>query len=392
MAMTTALSNAPSRRRVLRDGLLGAGGASAVSWWRTAPPPAHAMDYSLLVSASSSSPPPPTAMDPLISGSTVPSPAEVIGSWSPPLYSKLGQSRILASELRPLSQSVSLFGSDPQELYYAPFLFGTWKVRATLRQKTFPYGRAMVPFSSLIEGSPRNRMETVDSPATTYTMRYFSTLANTLQNQVTVQLGRGVPQSKIIADRASNAIAISKAYQQLVPIQDVEWDPSKDPTRLSLLFPTMTDDFQPLGPRRGQVYITARQSESPSSSSSTTTSNTEHWFACSEQSRTVTVSATDGVTVSDLESSTEFQPSAGHGGNHVRAYNRLAVYLTPNPNSREGVLWQQVQGKAVALYDYELDMERQLTEFTTDTVDDAGKSSSTARACVTTPKGFVQCE
>ncbi|KAL7574361.1 hypothetical protein ACA910_008462 [Epithemia clementina (nom. ined.)] len=344
---------------------------------------------------------------------------ERIGTWSPPpvLQSKLGNSRILAHELRPLSQSILLpsFGAgasakDP-DLYYAPFLFGSWKVKATLKQKVYPYGRSFVPFTSLIDGSPRNRQETVDS-TTTYEVHYYSTLANTWQNQVTVQLGLGVPQSKIIADRAYNAMSISKAYNQLSPIEQVEWDPSQDPTRLTLQFQSqpVAEDIRPLGPRRGEVYITAHQVESPSSTTSadekatsTNTRREQSWFACAERSRLVTL-APGTVVVSDTESITEFQPHPKNP-NLVKAYNRIAVYLTPNPNSREGVMWQQVQGKAVAFFDYELEMERIQTDLSllgSDSpgadgqqeppIDDDSNALRKWAACVPTPKNVLQCE
>jgi hypothetical protein len=219
-------------------------------------------------------------------------------------------------------------------------------VTATLKQKIYPYGKYYVPSSSLIEGSPRNRQEQVGS-TTSYEMHYFTALPNnSLDKQVTVQLGSGAQKSKIIADRAFNAISISNAYKQLTPIQEVDWDPSKDPTRLSLSFGSqpLAEDMRPLGPRRGEVYITARQLESLS----------DTIYACSERSRSVTL-VTRNAIVSDTESITEFRQISP---TRVEATNRIAVYLTPNPNSREGMLWQQVAGKAVAFFDYDVVMER----------------------------------
>lgn len=92
--------------------------------------------------------------------------------------------------------------------------------------------------------------------------------------------------------------------------------------------------------------------------------------ACAEKSRSVTISP-GSVVVSDTESITEFQKIEP---DKVKAVNRIAVYLTPNPNSREGVLWQEVRGKAVAFFDYELEMQRKDGEI-----------------CVATPKGVLQC-
>ena len=292
------------------------------------------------------------------------------GDWSPPpLTSQLGTSRILAKELSPIQQMP--FGN--QELYYAPFLFGAWKVTATLKRKVYPYGTSFVPSKSLVEGSPRNRMEAVGN-STTYEVRFFSTLSNDLQNQIKVNLGSGVPKSRVIADRAFDAISVSAAYKQFTPVQEVQWDPTKDPTHLTLSFGAapLTDDMRPLGPRRGEVYITSRQAETVS----------ETIFACSERSRSVTL-ASGAVIVSETEGITEYHR---RDDNHVDATSRIAVYLTPNPNSREGVLWQQVEGKAVAFFDYDIQMERILQDFV---LDDGTKIK---KACVATPKGYIQCD
>lgn len=185
---------------------------------------------------------------------------EYDGQWSPKDFNtKLGRSRILAEELSPLQQ-ISFF--EDNELYYAPFLFGSWRVKATLKRKAYPYGTIYLPSKSLIQGSPRNRDEQVGQ-STTYELHYFSQTVgdtNNSNNQGTIKLDA---KSKIIADRSFNAISISKEYQQLTPIQEVVWDPRKDPTRLSLNFGAqpVADDMRPLGRRRAEVYIESRQSE-----------------------------------------------------------------------------------------------------------------------------------
>jgi hypothetical protein len=288
------------------------------------------------------------------------------------LRTKLGSSRIGASgSFYPIQQSLSPFAS--QELYYAPFLFGAWNVTALLKQKSFPFGKDFIPSVSLIEGSPRNREEKVGD-VTSFQLDFFSTLADTAGNtKMTVNLGVGVPQPKIIADRAFNAYSLNGAYNQLAPIEEVDWDYRADPTRLSIKFSTMSGDMRPLGPRRGEVYLTARQSE---------TSEDGSTFCAVERSRSVSVGQ-GSVTVMDQESITEFQQI---DDDTVHATSRIAVYLTPNPNSREGVLWQQVGGKAVAFYDYEWEMKRFKEEKT------LSDGSKVFRPCVTTPKDVLQCE
>jgi hypothetical protein len=109
-------------------------------------------------------------------------------------------------------------------------------------------------------------------------------------------------------------------------------------------------------------------------------------FACTESCRSVLVTSRQ-VVVSDTESITEFKTNR-MDPNVMTAINRIAIYLTPNPNSREGVAWQQVGGKAVAFLDYELDMNRNLEVF----VNREDPQSQIYRPCVLTPRGFVQCE
>jgi len=308
---------------------------------------------------------------PLVPGGSAPLRPQTEGTWDdlPSIETKLGNSRILASELSPLQQP--LFGD--QELYYAPFLFGAWNVKATLKRKVYPYGVDYLPSISLKEGSPRNRNEKVGNECT-YEVHYFSTLANTLQNQATVNLGLGVPQAKIIQDRAFNAVSISNSYQQLSPVQEVDWNYRDNPTKVLLNFGAgpLATDMRPLGPRRAEVFLNARQYEA----------GNENTYCTAERSRSVTLATRDAV-VSDTETITEFHKESP---DHVIAVSRIAVYLTPNPNSREGVLWQQTGGKAVAFYDYDLDMRRIKEEFT------LAEGTKQQRACVKTPKDVVQCD
>ena len=324
---------------------------------------------------------PVTSGSPLMPGGAASYRPVVDGEWSnfPELRTKLGKSRVRATELSPLQQPP--FAG--LELYYAPFLFGSWNATATLKRKIYPYGTAFVPSNSLIEGSPRNLEEQVGNSCS-YEVHYFSTLANTLANQITVNLGTGVPESKIIQDRAFNAISISKAYQQLAPVQDVDWDYRDNPTKLTLNFGTgvVAQDMRPLGPRRTEIYLTARAAEAGMQDNG----EAETVYCTAERSRSVTL-APGAAIVSDTETITEFTKVTN---NQVHAVSRIVVYLTPNPNSREGVLWQQVGGHAVAFFDYDIDMQRILTDFTVGGDDSSLRNEK--RACVTTPKDIIQCE
>ena len=141
-------------------------------------------------------------------------------------------------------------------------------------------------------------------------------------------------------------------------MQDVEWDPARDPGKLTLLYGAgpLADDMRPLGSRRTEIFLNARASEAAGNGGSDDgPGGVEAFsFCCAESSRIVNLGAASAV-VSDTETVTEF---ARLDDDSLSAVCRIAVYLTPNPNSREGVLWSQVGGKAVAFFDYDLDMRR----------------------------------
>jgi len=240
--------------------------------------------------------------------------------------------------------------SNTQKNKSDAFLSGAWKVTATLRRKTFPYGINYVPSKSLYEGSPRKRNE-VPGDVTTYQVRYG-------ENRRKNGIQQDNSPTKISSDRTYNAKSLNAAYDQFSTIDEVQWDPKKDPTRLTLNYSTLGKDLQPLGKKKTEVYITARKSESSQVVDSDTNTNintSTQIFCAAERVRSVT-SLPGNVIVTDTETITEFHHRVND--TTVQAISRIAVYLTPNPNSKEGILWQDVNGKAVALYDYDIDLER----------------------------------
>lgn len=234
-----------------------------------------------------------------------------------------------------------------------------------MKRKVFPYGTNYLPSPSLYEGSPRNRAE-MPGDTTSYEMHYFS--PNTDGGKIS-------EKSKIAADRVFNALSMSSAYKQLSQVKDVTWDFKKDPTRLTINFSSLAEDMQPLGQKRAEIYLTSRKSES-----GIEPNTGQPVFCASERLRSV-VLVPGNVVVSDTETITEFQVVNGSDGDHVKATSRIAVYLTPNPNSREGILWQDVNGKAVAFFDYEIDLKRMVD------VDPEGKK----KVCLLSPSGATQC-
>jgi len=291
------------------------------------------------------------------------------------LITKLAQSRIQAKELSPLSNSFVPFAKD-NELFYDDAFFGRWTVTAKLKRKVYPYGPEYLPNVSLYEGSPRNRYEKPGDTAT-YETHYFSSNVPDEKDVTVPYQAFATDKSfslKVIADRAFNAISSVSAYKQLSQIQDVVWDRRADPTRLTITFSTLAEDLQPLGQKRGEVYISARKSESGYDSSTKS-----KVYCTSERIRQVAVVPGD-VIVTDTETITEYK-FVGDDGNKILAISRIAVFLTPNPNSREGVLWQSVGGKAVAFFNYEIEMEKKLSQ----------TNEGDTKNCVNNPEGHSQC-
>jgi hypothetical protein len=278
-------------------------------------------------------------------------------SWSPQevLVTKLAKNRILVQQLSPLNPSLVPFAND-NDLFYDSQFLGGWNVTCKLKRKIFPYGTDYLPSSSLYEGSPRYRNEK-PGDSTCYKVNFFKD-----------------SMGKVRADRSFNAKSLNTAYNQLSKVDDIKWDYQRDPTRLTIQFSSLSEDFEPLGTRRGEIYITARNSESGVSSVG------EKVFCTAERLRSV-ILVPGNVVVSDTETITEYRFVEEMNGNKINAICRIAVYLTPNPNSKEGILWQEVNGKAVGFYDYELNMERIIE----DTGENIGKS------CIMAPDRSVQC-
>ena len=84
-------------------------------------------------------------------------------------------------------------------------------------------------------------------------------------------------------------------------------------------------------------------------------------FAFSEATRTVFLAQRRELSsVTDAETICSFvRGGGGDGGDDgIMARQRVLRFLTPNPNSAEGVLWSEASGRAVASLEYELRLER----------------------------------
>lgn len=82
-------------------------------------------------------------------------------------------------------------------------------------------------------------------------------------------------------------------------------------------------------------------------------------FAFSEATRTIRLGERS-ASASDAETLNLFRRSeTSQGEELILCRQRILRFLTPNPNSAEGVLWQEARGRAAGVLDYDLTLSRQ---------------------------------
>lgn len=194
---------------------------------------------------------------------------------------------------------------------------------------------------------------------TSFHLRFYSTLPDTGENTLRVTLGE-VPKSEIVPDRVYNTRSVLDAFYGYPAVGEIDYDISKNPLRMDVAFATMGPDLQPLPSRRQQLLFNNLQSDRV---------RPDDLFVCSEYVRTVTLGPGRRVTVTDSETLSQYELMED---GRIEGKQRVAFYLTPNPNTVEGTLFFEANNKAVALFDYSFTMKK---------VGD----------CVMTPKAVEQC-
>lgn len=253
---------------------------------------------------------------------------------------------------------------DDKMLYFPRWMFGEWRVTSTFKAVHLPLGRRFVP-EGYLQASDAPADEGGPGSVYSYTLRYYSTLPDTFDNNARVLLGLGMPHDAIIPDRAFNTKSTSDAFLGYEgAVQSVEYDPSKAPLRQTVTLSTLGPDAAPLPPRRIELYINALHREESQNGDA---------FYTSELARQVFVAVRD-VKVSDYEVLNEFRKV---GPGKVVGRQRSILYLNPQDE-----LFFQAGNRGVAVYDYDFEMER---------VPSPADAPPGAVACVTTPKDVAQC-
>ncbi|GBG00009.1 hypothetical protein Rsub_12787 [Raphidocelis subcapitata] len=273
----------------------------------------------------------------------------------------------------------------PRQSYYPKWMFGEWDVRSRFSGFSAPLGPRFVR-PELLAGAEAPKEDGGVGSDYEFRARYYSTLPDTLANRTRVNLGF-LPQDAIIPDRAFNARAAGDGYLGPGAVGAAAYDPTEAPDRLTLEYSRVGEDMRPLPPRRVELYIQRIQAgEVPveydedgaplaAAAAGGADGAAEAWpplgapcFVLSEMCRQVTLGVRQ-ADVQDYEIVTAFALTAP---GRVSARQRTLLYLEPRDE-----LFFSARGRAVAVYEYDLEFERVPVEG--------------AIACVDTPKSVTQC-
>ena len=241
-----------------------------------------------------------------------------------------------------------------EPLYYPTFMFGEWNVTATLKRFTQIK-------NSIVDSTDITAAATITQ---NFQRQYFTTIANTIKNQITINLGTGIPEVKVISNRAYNlpsellliqnittSLPISSDFINLtwdyrsntVPTR-VLWDDGTNP-QIRYEYETIDDESELLG-------------------------FNDKVFAAAERNRIRVFDKSALRTTIETEITTEYHEIFV---GHVLALSRIIIRDSRSP-------------KSMTVLDFELSMNRIVQSFT-----NSNDSRVTYRPCVETPKGIVQC-
>jgi len=214
--------------------------------------------------------------------------------------------------------------ADP--LRFPAWMEGEWHVRSRPLANTAPLGLRFLPADLT-----RMRLGDVSGAAAApleYTVRFVR---------------RG---DSVVSDRAFNLKAVQNAAAGYARVDSVSFDGVNE---LKVNYSPFGKNGTYPGPSRADIYIQwRRQSDALRDDASV--------FAFAESTRSVLISSQRSASsVSDAETICSFDRRSP---TEIVARQRVLRYLTPNPNSAEGLLWSEAQGKAVAFLDYELLLNR----------------------------------
>ena len=211
-------------------------------------------------------------------------------------------------------------------LIFPDWMEGEWTIRSNIRGVVAPLGRKYLPTDL-----QRVRLGAISEADGVPPLQY------------NVRFVRRTSDNSLVSDRENNLRSVQDASAGYARVQKVEFDGS---TSLKVTYSPFGPNGTFPGESRAEVFIQRRRQSDRANADR---------FAFAESTRTVLLAQGRSVTISDAETLNVFHRRA----DGIDCRQRVLRFLTPNPNSAEGVLWQEARGRAVALLDYELRLSRQ---------------------------------
>jgi len=213
-------------------------------------------------------------------------------------------------------------------LIFPAWMEGDWVLTSRPLANSAPLGRRYLP-------ADLSRMRLGDlSNASASPLTYI------------VRFSKRPSDGAVVSDRASNLQSVQNAAAGYTRVESVDFDGAG---KLSVRYSPFGRNGTFPGPSRSEIYINWRRQSKPSSSDS---------FIFLEATRTVYLAQQRELsTISDAETLCRFERL---DSSTIKGRQRVLRYLTPNPNSAEGMLWGEANGRAVAALDYEFLLRRRV--------------------------------
>ena len=213
-------------------------------------------------------------------------------------------------------------------LIFPDWMEGTWILTSRPIANAAPLGRRFLPADLA-----RMRLGDLRNASSATPLRYA------------VRFVRRASDGLVVSDRVANLRAVQDAAAGFSRVEAVDFDGSG---KLSVRYSPFGRNGTYPGPSRAEIYINWKRQAPPSSVVDS--------FVFTEATRTVFLASQRELsTISDAETLCAFQRQADGS---IVGRQRVLRYLTPNPNSAEGILWGEANGRAVAALEYEFHLQR----------------------------------
>ena len=241
------------------------------------------------------------------------------------------------------------------QIFYPRWMFGAWTLAFRREGSVAPLGAAAAPVR------PPQLLAAPAGEGVEIEARFYSTLPDTLRNNLAVNLGL-LPSDAIIADRAFNVASLNAGGG----VAGAEYSTREKPGEMEVRY--RSDG--PAGPRKAVIYYQNARGEEGSTPAGDG-GGLAAAFATSEMVRQVNLGVRS-VETQDFEVITAY---TRHSPTVITGRLRLAAYLTPQDAD-----YFVAFGRPVEVDDWSFTMVRRETP-----------GVAAGVVCVETPKDVIQC-